>query len=95
MSTTTRMMMLMAAAMTPEKEILENIESAQREYKLIPNEDNKGRLAMFAFMFLNKIFIELMMKEKNISSMEAIKKMSEEIDLTHKGFDLLNNIKPN
>ena len=76
-----KQLLFMAATIMPTEDIIEKLEDALKEYKLIPNEENKKQVEMFSFM--------LMINLENGGSLKKMSEMLQEVEKVDKAKDLL------
>jgi hypothetical protein len=79
-------LMIMAAAAIPEEKLLNDLEEAIREYKLVPSDDNKASVGMFCMMMT----LKLRLGDSTEKAMDMINGI-DDIDSKMRLFDMNNN----
>ena len=76
-----KQLLFMAATITPTEDIIEKLEDALKEYKVVPTNENKRAVEMFSFM--------LMINLENGGSIKKMTEMLQEVEKVDKAKNLL------
>lgn len=76
-----KQLLFMAATIMPTEDIIEKLEDALKEYKVVPTNENKRAVEMFSFM--------LMINLENGGSIKKMTEMLQEVEKVDKAKELL------
>lgn len=76
-----KQLLFMAATIMPTEDIIEKLEDALKEYKVVPTDENKRAVEMFSFM--------LMINLENGGSIKKMTEMLQEVEKVDKAKNLL------
>jgi len=74
-------LLFMTATITPTEKIIERLEDALKDYKVVPTEENKKTVEMFSFM--------LMINLENGGSIKKMTEMLKQVEKVDKAKELL------
>lgn len=76
-----KQLLFMVATIMPTEDIIEKLEDALKEYKVVPTDENKKAVEMFSFM--------LMINLENGGSLKKMSEMLQEVEKVDKANRLL------